>query len=72
MRAAERYGFRFEGIFRNHVVYKVRNRDTGWFAIIEEDWPPLDAVFEFWLADCAAGSGTSLSERVASLYSQNR
>lgn len=50
-RAAERLGFCFEGIFLNHMVVKGRNRDTAWFAIIEEDWPPIRMAFETWLAD---------------------
>ena len=49
-RAAERYGFRFEGIFRNAVVTKGRNRDTAWFSIIAEEWPALRNAFENWLA----------------------
>lgn len=47
--AAERYGFRFEGIFRNAVVYKGRNRETAWYAITDEDWPLLREAFEAWL-----------------------
>jgi RimJ/RimL family protein N-acetyltransferase len=47
--AAERYGFRFEGIFRNAIVYKGRNRDTAWYAITDEDWPRLREAFEAWL-----------------------
>jgi RimJ/RimL family protein N-acetyltransferase len=49
-RAAERYGFRFEGIFRQATVYKGRNRDTAWYAIIDQDWPALKAAYERWLA----------------------
>jgi RimJ/RimL family protein N-acetyltransferase len=49
-RAAERFGFTFEGIFRNHQVVKGRNRDTAWFAIVDADWPPIRAGFEAWLA----------------------
>jgi RimJ/RimL family protein N-acetyltransferase len=48
-RAALRYGFRFEGIFRQAVVYKGRNRDTAWFAITDQEWPMLRAAFEAWL-----------------------
>ena len=48
-RAAERYGFRFEGVFREHMIIKGRNRDTAWFAILEEEWPPLRGAFEAWL-----------------------
>jgi RimJ/RimL family protein N-acetyltransferase len=49
-RAAERFGFRFEGVFRNHMVVKSRNRDTAWFAITDEEWPPVRAGFERWLS----------------------
>jgi RimJ/RimL family protein N-acetyltransferase len=48
--AAVRLGFQFEGIFRQAVVYKGRNRDTAWFAIIDRDWPVLKDAFESWLA----------------------
>lgn len=49
-RAALRYGFSFEGIFRQHMIYKGRNRDTAWFAIIDSDWPRLAAAHAAWLA----------------------
>jgi RimJ/RimL family protein N-acetyltransferase len=48
-RAAERFGFRFEGVFRNHMVVKGRNRDTAWFAITDDEWPAVRAGFEAWL-----------------------
>lgn len=48
-RAAERLGFTFEGIFRQAIVYKGRNRDTAWFSIIDHEWPALDAAFRAWL-----------------------
>jgi RimJ/RimL family protein N-acetyltransferase len=47
--AAERYGFRFEGIFRQADVVKGRNRDTAWFSIVDTRWPALKAAFERWL-----------------------
>eukprot|EP00644_Phytophthora_capsici_P018918 jgi/Phyca11/133110/e_gw1.325.6.1 len=48
--AAARYGFTFEGTFRQVVVYKSRNRDTSWFSIIDKDWTGgLKSVFERWL-----------------------
>jgi RimJ/RimL family protein N-acetyltransferase len=50
MRAARRFGFNWEGIFRQHMVVKGRNRDTAWFAIVDADWPPLRKGFERWLA----------------------
>lgn len=48
-RAAERFGFTFEGIFRQHMVAKGQNRDTAWFAMIDADWPRLKAGYERWL-----------------------
>lgn len=49
-RAAERFGFVFEGVFRNHRVFKSRNRDTAWFSIIDSEWPARRQAFESWLA----------------------
>ncbi|MFO1173725.1 MAG: GNAT family protein [Paracoccaceae bacterium] len=48
-RAAERFGFSYEGVFRQHLVYKGRNRDTAWFAITDGDWPKLRAAYRTWL-----------------------
>jgi RimJ/RimL family protein N-acetyltransferase len=47
--AAVRYGFTFEGIFRQAIVYKGRSRDTAWFSITSEQWPGVRAAFETWL-----------------------
>ncbi len=48
-RAALRFGFVYEGIFRQHLIVKGRNRDTAWFAILDRDWPALRSDFEAWL-----------------------
>lgn len=48
--AAARLGFRFEGIFFNHLVFKGRNRDTAWFSILDEEWPAVRAAYATWLA----------------------
>lgn len=48
-RAAERLGFTFEGVFRQHMIIKGRNRDTAWFALLDRDWPRAKAAFEAWL-----------------------
>lgn len=48
--AAARYGFTFEGIFRQAIVYKGRTRDTAWFSIIDSEWPAIRQAFEQWLA----------------------
>ena len=49
-RAAERFGFTFEGIFRQHMVTKGRNRDTAWYSMTDGEWPSRRAAFEAWLA----------------------
>ncbi|WP_238318430.1 GNAT family N-acetyltransferase [Thalassospira australica] len=48
--AATRYGFTCEGTFRNHLVYKGRNRDTAWFSITDDEWPAVKTAFETWLS----------------------
>jgi len=48
--AAQRLGFSFEGIFRQATVYKGRNRDTAWYAVIDTEWPALRHAFQRWLA----------------------
>jgi RimJ/RimL family protein N-acetyltransferase len=48
--AAERYGFTFEGVFRQAMVAKGNNRDTAWYAILDSEWPERRAAFEAWLA----------------------
>ncbi len=47
--AALRFGFVFEGVFRQATMYKGRNRDTAWYAIIDRDWLTVKAVYEVWL-----------------------
>ena len=47
--AAQRLGFRYEGMFRQATVTKGRNRDTCWFSILDSEWPPLKQAFERWL-----------------------
>jgi RimJ/RimL family protein N-acetyltransferase len=49
-RAAERFGFTFEGVFHKHMVVKGRNRDSAWFALTDERWPAVRRGFEAWLA----------------------
>jgi RimJ/RimL family protein N-acetyltransferase len=48
-RAALRFGFTFEGIFRQHMIVKGRNRDTAWFSMLDSEWPARKANFERWL-----------------------
>lgn len=48
-RAALRFGFAFEGIFRQHMIVKGRNRDTAWFSMIDRDWPVVGEAMRQWL-----------------------
>ncbi len=48
--AALRFGFTFEGLFRQHMVYKGRNRDTAWYSMLDCEWPRIRRAFEDWLA----------------------
>jgi RimJ/RimL family protein N-acetyltransferase len=63
-RAAVRFGFTYEGTFRQHMIVKGRNRDTAWFALLDHEWPAVRAAFERWLApenfDAAGRQRTSL------------
>jgi len=65
-RAAQRFGFSFEGVFRQHMIVKGRNRDTAWFAMLDHEWPARKAAFERWLApdnfDNEGRQKTSLTE----------
>jgi RimJ/RimL family protein N-acetyltransferase len=49
-RAADRFGFTFEGNFRQHMVIKGRNRDTAWYALLDGEWPAIKDMFTRWLA----------------------
>lgn len=70
--AAQRFGFAYEGTFRQHMIAKGRNRDTAWFSILDSEWPALRQAFTDWLSpDNFDASGqqivslSSLTERVA-------
>lgn len=68
--AALRFGFTFEGIFRSHMVVKGRSRDTAWFAIVDSEWPRIEAGMEAWLApenfDAGGAQKASLREQTTS------
>ncbi|GGF52118.1 N-acetyltransferase [Azorhizobium oxalatiphilum] len=49
-RAADRLGFTYEGLFRQHMIVKGQNRDTAWFSLLDHEWPHAKAAFEAWLA----------------------
>ena len=67
--AAERLGFSFEGIFRQHMIVKGRSRDTAWYAMLDGEWPARKSAFERWLRlDNFDGEGRR-KESLASLRS---
>jgi len=74
--AAKRLGFRFEGIFYNHMIFKGKNRDTAWYSILDNEWPVVRELIEQWLADSnfnASGKALSsltqtMSERCADAW----
>jgi RimJ/RimL family protein N-acetyltransferase len=63
-RAAERFGFTYEGIFRQHMIVKGRNRNTAWYSMLDSEWPVRKRAYERWLApdnfDDTGGQKTSL------------
>jgi RimJ/RimL family protein N-acetyltransferase len=66
-RAAQRLGFSYEGVFRNHMVIKGRNRDSAWFAITDGDWPRLAEAYAAWLAPRNFDQAGQQKERLSDL-----
>ena len=65
--AALRYGFSFEGVFRQHMVVKGQNRDTAWFSMLDSEWPLLRTAFERWLDPANFGSDGKQLKRLADI-----
>jgi RimJ/RimL family protein N-acetyltransferase len=63
--AALRYGFRYEGEFRQAAVYKGRSRDTTWYSIIDSEWPALKAAYQSWLAPTNFAADGTQRQRLA-------
>ena len=70
--AARRLGFAFEGIFYNHQISKGRNRDTAWYSILAEEWPPIRKAFERWLAPANFDGDGRQRERLSDLTAAAR
>jgi RimJ/RimL family protein N-acetyltransferase len=70
--AAERLGFSFEGVFRNHMVVKGRNRDTAWFAMTDGDWPAVRRGHERWLDPSNFGDDGRQRARLGDLIAEER
>lgn len=65
-RAALRFGFSYEGTFRQHMIVKGKNRDTAWFAMLDHEWPRLKEAYRAWLTpDNFDGTGRQLSSLAA-------
>ncbi len=63
--AAQRYGFSYEGIFRQASVYKGRSLSAAWYAIIDKEWPQLDQAYQRWLAPANFDAQGKQRERLA-------
>ena len=70
--AALRYGFQFEGIFRQAIVYKSRNRDTAWFSMLDREWPAVRHGFEQWLRPGNFGADGRQRERLSDCIARSR
>ena len=66
-RAAQRLGFGFEGVFRQHMVVKGRNRDTAWFSVVDGEWPALRAAYRTWLSDDNFDAAGQQKQRLSDL-----
>lgn len=69
-RAAVRFGFNPEGLFRQHMVVKGENRDTAWFSIIDTEWPALKAAYEAWLDPSNFDAGGKQKRRFEDIRAQ--
>ncbi|WP_405054095.1 GNAT family N-acetyltransferase [Tabrizicola sp.] len=66
-RAAQRLGFSYEGVFRNHMVIKGRNRDSAWFSVIDSEWPALKEAYRTWLSPSNFDAAGRQLERLSDL-----
>ena len=69
--AARRLGFRFEGIFYNHMIVKGKNRDTAWYSLIDQEWSEIREIFQAWLND-ANFSENDIAKQSLSALMQKR
>jgi RimJ/RimL family protein N-acetyltransferase len=70
--AALRLGFVFEGIFRQAIVYRQRNRDTAWYSITDKEWPTLKAAFQRWLEPANFDAAGRQRESLSALIQASR
>lgn len=70
--AAERFGFTYEGLFRQALVYKGRSRDTAWYSIVDREFPAIDAAYQAWLDDANFDAAGRQRQRLADLMAAHR
>lgn len=70
--AAERFGFRFEGVFQQAATYKGRNRDTAWYALLDREWEPVQRGFQTWLAPENFDEGGRQHQKLSDLIALER
>ena len=56
-RSAERFGFKSEGVFRQHMIVKGENRDTAWYSIIDTEWPANGSIQPISIMQASSGAG---------------
>jgi RimJ/RimL family protein N-acetyltransferase len=71
-RAAERFGFTYEGTFRKATHYRGRNRDTAWFSITDDEWPDRQRAFEAWLDPTNFGADGQQRRRLAEFIDEEQ
>lgn len=71
-RAAGRFGFTFEGVFRQHMIIRGQSRDSAWFSMLDHEWPVRRAAFDRWLAPDNFDAGGTQRETLASLHEKVR
>lgn len=70
--AAERFGFTYEGLFRQATIYKGRSRDTAWYSILDREFPPVEAAYQTWLAEANFDDVGQQRQKLADLIAQAR
>ena len=70
--AAERFGFTYEGLFRQATIYKGRSRDTAWYSILNHEFPRVEAAYQTWLADANFDAAGQQRRKLADLIAEAR
>ena len=65
--SAQRLGFSYEGVFRDHLIHRGRTRDTAWYACVASEWPALKTAFETWLDDANFDKDGTQRQRLSAL-----